>query len=180
MTFPLVVLGVLAALGGFVGIPHLIPDAHLLEAWLAPNFAWLSDAAGGPIHYSHDKIAEVIVIVLSVAIGVAGMLIAKVKYDQPAERLPVAPVGAAWHRILTNKYYVDEFYDAVFVRPLRALARFSYKVIDVGLIDGIFVRGSAIALGFIGDGLRKLQNGDVQAYVTVLVVGLTTALLFAA
>ena len=52
--------------------------------------------------------------------------------------------------------------------------------IDVGIIDGIFVRGSAIVVGFVGGLLRKLQNGDMQAYVTVLVVGLATALLFAA
>ena len=180
MTFPLAVLGILAALGGFVGIPHLIHDAHLLEAWLSPNFGWLSAEAGGPIHYSHDMLAEVITIVVSVAIGVAGMLIARGMYNRSAELLPVAPVQASWHRVLTHKYYVDEFYDFVLVRPLRAVAQFSYKVIDVGIIDGIFVRGSAITVGLIGKGLRQLQNGDVQAYVTVLVVGLATALLFAA
>ena len=98
---------------------------------------------------------------------------ARLKHELP-------PLTVTWHRVLTNKYYVDEFYDLVLVRPLRGLAQFSYKVIDVGIIDGIFVRGSAKAVGLVGKGLRQLQNGDVQAYVTVLVVGLATALLFAA
>ena len=180
MTFPLVVLGVLAAVGGFVGIPHLIPGAHALEHWLAPNFGWLSEALGGPIHYSHNTIAEIVIILLSVGIGVAGLVIARGMYHRPASELPTAPVHARWHQTLTNKYYVDEFYDAVLVRPLRGLAQFMYKVVDVRIIDGVFVRGSAITVGLVGKGLRSLQNGDVQAYVTVLVVGLATALLFAA
>jgi NADH-quinone oxidoreductase subunit L len=180
MTFPLIVLGVLAAVGGFVGIPHLIHGAHALEHWLSPNFGWLSHEAGGPIVYGHDALTEIIIIVVSVAIGIAGWLIARAKYHVPADRLPVAPVHARWHRLLTNKYWVDEFYDAVFVQNVKRTANFLYKVVDVGLIDGIFVRGTAKLVALVGWAMRGLQNGDVQAYVTVLVVGLTTALLFAA
>ncbi len=194
MTFPLAFLGVLAAFGGFVGIPHIVPHMHALDAWLSPNFGWLG-ADGGPIHYLHAWHAdaqgvehfvpsagffELGVIVVSVIIGVVGMLVARTMYNVPTARLPRAPVDAGWHKLLTNKYYVDEFYGVAFIRPLSAVARFAYKVIDVGIIDGIFVRGSAIVVGFIGSLLRKLQNGDMQAYVTVLVVGLATALLFAA
>ena len=180
MTFPLVVLAVLAAVGGFVGIPHLIPGAHALDEWLSPNFGWLADHEGGPIHYLHSVSIELAVILASVAIGVIALLYARRLYHRPAAELPVAPVHARWHRVLTNKYYIDELYDAVLVRPLRATAAFLYEVIDVRVIDGVFVRGSALSLGALGKGLRYLQNGDVQAYVTVFVVGLATALLFAA
>ncbi|HRE88710.1 MAG TPA: NADH-quinone oxidoreductase subunit L [Myxococcota bacterium] len=175
MTFPLAFLAVLAALAGFVGIPHIIHGAHALHAWLDPNFGWLADTR---YYYSHSAPLEIGVMVGSSLIGLAGLFIAKRWYDRAD--LPVAPTQAAWHRVLTNKYYVDEIYDWAFVRPLRATASLLHKVVDVGFIDGVLVRGPAKALGFIGQRLRGLQTGDVQSYVTVIVVGLATALLFAA
>ncbi|MCC6625408.1 MAG: NADH-quinone oxidoreductase subunit L, partial [Deltaproteobacteria bacterium] len=175
MTFPLVVLGVLAAIGGFVGLPHILGDVHALHHWLEPVFA----ASAPAFHYSHSAAAELAVIGVSVAIGIAGLLIARGMYKRPTAALPRAPVDAGWHRLLTNKYYVDEAYDVAFVRPMRATARFFHRVVDVVFIDGIFVRGSAIVVGAVGNILRLFQTGDVQAYVTVLVVGLMAALLVA-
>ncbi len=175
MTIPLAVLGILAAFAGFVGIPHIIPHAHALDAWLSPNFAWLKDTH---YYYSHNAVIEIAVMVVSSGIGIGGMLLAKAWYDKST--LPVAPTESAWHRVLTNKYYVDEFYAWAFIRPMRVIARGLHKVVDVAIIDGLLVRGPAKLLGFVGDRMRGLQNGDVQAYVTVIVVGLATALLFAA
>ena len=91
------------------------------------------------------------------------------------KQLPVAPVDAAWHKLLTNKYYVDEFYDAAIVRPLRATARFLHRVVDVGIVDGI-VRRVAWLFGATGNEVRRVQNGDIQTYVTALVVGLAVIL----
>jgi len=176
MTFPLIVLGVLAAVGGFVGLPHILGDVHALHHWLSPVFAWTQDTH---FHYSHSAATELLVIGASVAIGLAGMLIARSMYKRPTAMLPRAPVEAGWHRVLTNKYYVDELYDFLFVRPMRATARFLHTVVDVGIIDGIFVRGTAKVVGAVGSILRLFQTGDVQAYVTVLVVGLMVALLVA-
>jgi NADH-quinone oxidoreductase subunit L len=175
MTFPLAVLGVLAALAGFLGIPHLIHGAHLLDAWLAPNFGWLHDTV---FEYGHDAKAEIVVMLVSSAIGITGLLLARRLYHREVSELPSAPIGAWWHKVLSNKYYVDEIYDALFVRPLRSLARGLHKVVDVILVDGILVRGPARVVGFVGDRFRTLQNGDVQAYVTVVVVGLVTAVYF--
>lgn len=177
MTLPLLVLGVLAAIAGFAGIPHLIHGAHLLDAWLHPVFAGTENIM--PLGHDEAFVPEVLVILISTAIGITGMLIARHVYNRPAHALPRAPTEAAWHRILTNKYYVDEFYHVVFVRGIRGAAKFLHEIVDVKIIDGLFVRGSAIVVGTIGQGLRKLQTGDTQAYVTVFVVGLAAAILIA-
>ncbi len=175
MTFPLAVLGVLAALAGFLGIPHLVHGAHVLDAWLSPNFGWLH---GNVFEYGHNVTIEIAVMVVSSIIGVSGLLLARRWYH--GATLPTAPVDAGWHKLLTNKYYVDEIYDAIFIRPLRALARGLHKVMDVAIVDGLLVRGPAKVVGFIGNQFRTLQNGDMQAYVTVIVLGLVTAILFIA
>ncbi len=174
MTFPLIVLGFLAAFAGFLGIPHLIHGAHLLDAWLHPVFAGTVGIT--PLDHHHALVPELTVIGISTLIGLTGMLIARRVYKRPAAELPRAPVEAGWHRLLTNKYYVDELYHAVFIRGIRALAKFFHEIFDVRFVDGLFVRGTAHLVGAIGGLLRKLQTGDVQAYVAVFMVGLAAAL----
>jgi NADH-quinone oxidoreductase subunit L len=72
-----------------------------------------------------------------------------------------------------NKYYVDEFYDAVIVRPLVAVSdRVLYRKIDAGLIDGIGVNGTARGIRAIAaNGLKYAQSGLTQSYVIFMIVG---------
>jgi NADH-quinone oxidoreductase subunit L len=176
MNFPLIVLAILAAVGGLLGVPeglgfHTIP--HVLGEWLEPV------VARGQSHftYSHDHALEYLLMGVSVAVGVTGWLVARRLYKRPAAELPVAPVEARWHKVLMNKWYVDECYDAVLIRPLRRLAAFLYETVDAKGIDGLGVHGVARSLGWVGDRLRAFQNGDVQAYVTAVVVGLAAFLI---
>jgi len=177
MNFPLIVLGILAAVGGLLGVPeglgfHTIP--HVLHDWLHP----VLDDGMAHFTYSHDHTLEYILMAVSVAVGVTGWQVARRVYKRPAEELPVAPVEAAWHKALTEKWYVDELYDAVVIRPLRRLAKFLYETVDAKGIDGLGVHGVATTMSWIGDRLRSFQNGDVQAYVTAVVVGLAAFLVF--
>ena len=175
MNIPLIVLGFLAVVGGFVGLPHFL-HAHLLDSWLEPVFGWLYAGEHGSALYtvSHEASTEIALMGVSVVIALIGIGLAWKLYM--GAKLPEAPVNAWWHRILTNKYYVDEFYDLVLIRPLRATARFMHRVVDVRIIDGVFVRGTAKVVSKLGDGLRLMQNGDVQAYVTAIVVGLAAVI----
>ncbi len=190
MNIPLMVLGFLAAAGGLLGLPHFT-HAHFLHGWLQPVLGFVKGKApdGTPLEfiqvggenaftYVHDTNTELMLMGLSVLVAAIGILLAWRLYKRPASELPKAPVDAWWHRLLSNKYYVDEFYDATIVRPLRGTANLLHKVVDVGLIDGLLVKGPAKTLGKIGDGLRMFQNGDVQAYATVVVVGMAAALFF--
>ena len=72
-----------------------------------------------------------------------------------------------------NKYYVDEIYDAVFVRPLVAVSeRVLFRGLDQGLVDGAFVNGTARAVrALAADGLKYLQSGFAQAYIFLMIVG---------
>jgi NADH-quinone oxidoreductase subunit L len=75
------------------------------------------------------------------------------------------------YRLLLNKYYVDEAYDVVFVRPYRALARMIWHVGDEDIIDGIPRGGALIARGSAG-GLARLQSGSVAQYAFTMLIGL--------
>ena len=107
----------------------------------------------------------------SVAIAVIGWVVARKMYKVPTAQLPHAPVESWWHKFLTNKWYFDELYGFLFVRPLSALARFCYQIGDRRIIDGGLVHGAAKLCSSVGGLLRKLQNGDVQMYATVLLFG---------
>jgi NADH-quinone oxidoreductase subunit L len=115
---------------------------------------------------------------ISTAIAITGWMVARWRYKRPLAELPVAPTTAGWHKVLTNKYYVDEAYDALIVRPLIRGSRALYKGIDQGLIDGVIIHGGARTLALFGDVLRQLQNGDVQTYVTAVVVGVAVLVAF--
>ena len=78
---------------------------------------------------------------------------------------------ASLHRLLLNKYYVDELYDAAVVRPVEGASREGlWKVVDVKLIDGA-VNGAATVVGAGAWVLRRLQTGSVRAYAGSLFLG---------
>ncbi|MCB9728383.1 MAG: NADH-quinone oxidoreductase subunit L [Deltaproteobacteria bacterium] len=174
MTIPLVVLAALAVVGGLVGLPEVTHAPHLLHEWLHPVFATAMT------HFTYSEAHELEWILMGVALTLAlvGVFAARAMYKRPTADLPEAPTDAAWYRLLMDKWRIDELYAAVVLNPLRRLAGVLHTQADVKLIDGLFVRGTARLVGRVGDGLRVLQNGDVQTYVTAIVVGLAVLLLF--
>ena len=79
-------------------------------------------------------------------------------------------------RALANKLYVDELYDRVIVRPLWALARGLWRVVDATLIDGLFVNGIPSLIAWVSAMARRFQNGDVQRYAAVTALGVAALL----
>ena len=93
--------------------------------------------------------------------------------EQMAERY------ADLYRILTHKYYVDEFYDWLIVRPLRIVSeKFLWPVMDAGAIDNVMVNGTAETTANVGDVLRRLQSGNITSYATWVLLGAVLWLLF--
>jgi len=89
-------------------------------------------------------------------------------YERPrrlAERFAFA------HRLLLNKYWVDELYDATIVRPIHRLCMVSWRMVDVILIDGVMVNGTAFATELSGDFLRFWQTGNVRNYALTVALG---------
>jgi NADH-quinone oxidoreductase subunit L len=175
MTGPLVVLGVLAAVGGWLNLPAVIPlgPVQALHHWLEPvtGEAALHITKGSETHLSHAT--EYVLIAIAVAIAVAGIAFAwtRLKPDRLVRKAQ-APDSEGFERVLEHKYYVDEIYDTTVVKPTVGISRnVLWRGMDAGLIDGLFVNGSAyLARGFGWLGAR-LQSGQVGTYAWVLFIG---------
>jgi NADH-quinone oxidoreductase subunit L len=177
MIAPLVVLAVLSVVGGWVGLPFQ-HGGHALARWLAPVFEGGAEeahgaAAGGQGVPHLSVVAEWALIVLSVAVASFGIAMAFRVYGRGLGREgaePLAERAPALHRMLTHKYWVDEFYDAVVVRPLHALSQRLWRFWDDKVVDGT-VNG----LGRTFEGLsavsRLFQTGFVGTYALFLTLG---------
>ena len=179
MTGPLIVLGVLSAFGGWLNLPELLPIGPIgtLEHWLEPVVgAATARMAGAGEHVTVNT--EWVLIGVAVAIAVVGMSIAFARL-KPALLVPksASPEAEGFAKVLEHKYYVDEFYDDAVVQPLKGLSStVLWKGVDAGIIDGLFVNGSAAvtrALGWLG---AQVQSGQVGTYAWVLVIGVLALL----
>ncbi|MDQ7054824.1 MAG: NADH-quinone oxidoreductase subunit L [candidate division KSB1 bacterium] len=169
MTVPLMVLAVLSIIGGYVGIPHVYMG---LEHFLEPVFepASVAMAAGAAGHASAST--EFTLMGISVVIALAGIYLAYQLYVMnPEKPRQLAQSMHGLYTLLFNKYYVDEIYQAVFVKPFVNLSNvFFWRFFDVKIIDGI-VNGVARIFGNIAAGLRRMQTGIVQMYALSLMLG---------
>ncbi len=182
MTGPLLVLGVLTVVGGALNVPTLFGGAARLERWLEPVTRLArGDAAGVGVGVELAAATEWALVgsaVLVAALGIVGAL----KLLNPAALVParLAPPERGLGRLLWKKWYVDELYDAVIVRPVVWVSReVFWKVVDVRLVDRLLVNGSAVlarVLGWVGS---RLQTGEVGVYVVVFVVGVLVVLVSA-
>jgi NADH-quinone oxidoreductase subunit L len=202
MTLALMVLAVGSIVAGFVGIPAALGGTNAIGSFLEPSF---HGAVHEPHHISHA--AEYALMAFSVAVAAAGILLARRFYVQDpsiADRLARRWAGA--HRVLFNKYYVDEAYDATVIKGTLASARGLWSV-DRGVVDGA-VNGtgtltvitswlSGLTDRSVVDGLvnavgrlmqeasfsfRRLQTGLVQNYALFMLLGVfafVTVYLFA-
>jgi NADH-quinone oxidoreductase subunit L len=118
----------------------------------------------------------VLMILASVA-GIAGIVIAVwlfLRNRRAADALAERFAGV--HRLLTNKYYVDEIYDTAVVQPIRITSENGlWKVVDARVIDGA-VNGAGETVGSLSELLRRVQSGSVRTYAASLFVGVVMIL----
>ncbi len=166
ITFPLIILAVLAVIGGLIGIPEVfMHGGHRLEAFLEPIFRE-SKKIQGTHHLSHST--EYLLMAASVVGALIAIILAWKKYKD--YRLSTEEnTGIA--RVLENKWYVDEIYSSVIVQPVRALGGFFTNVVERGIIDGI-VNGVGRAVNYGSRQIRLLQSGQVGTYVLLMVFGI--------
>jgi NADH-quinone oxidoreductase subunit L len=168
MTVPLAILAVLAAGAGVWGLPG--EHGTALDRFLAPVLAGAHAAEGA--HHGPSWA----LMVVSVVASLAGLTVAWQLYVRG--RADVAKIGvpqSGLHRLLLDKYYVDELYDRLFVRPLFALSRWCAETLDQGVIDGA-VNGVAAALQGLAARLRRYQTGFVMNYALSMLVGVVALL----
>ena len=175
MTIPLMILAVLSVVGGVVGIPASLGGGNAIEHWLEPVFERAELVMALP---GHDvEPLEYVLMVLSVGIGLAGILLARrwyLKKQEVPQRLSTKLPG--FYKVLLNKYYVDEVYDAVVVTPIqKSSEKLLWKIVDVGIIDGL-VNGIARFFGALSRMIRMGQTGVAQNYVFVFLLGVVAIL----
>jgi NADH-quinone oxidoreductase subunit L len=170
MTGPLVVLGILSAFGGLLNLPPLLGGGAALEHWIEPVTA--PAAAFFRLQMPHGN-TELFLVGAAVVVGLAGLIAGwKATLRRPIPTAAEAPADIGFARVVYRKYYIDEIYNAVIVRPLVWLSRFVlWKGVDQGIVDGGAVNGIAKlsqGLGWLGS---RLQTGQVGVYIVLFLVG---------
>jgi NADH-quinone oxidoreductase subunit L len=160
MTVPLVILAVLSIVGGWIGIPDVIMHGgDKLGAFLAPVI---------PVHEGHHIKASTEYLLMAVSTGLVLVMIVaamfKFKNYQPAEAKGLG-------KILENKWYVDELYEKIIVKPLHWFAGFLNTVFDRVVVDGL-VNGVGRLVNYSGRQLRLLQSGQVGTYILLMVISM--------
>lgn len=186
MWAPLVVLAILSAVVGYLNVPHAIPfPVHsAFSHYLEPVIAMPAQA----VEHWHHLEAHYPVSLEFALMGVStlGMLISavfaiKLYGNGPSPTATTLKERfAKAHAVLTNKYYVDEFYQTYIVTPVREMSLFMWRVIDTIIIDGI-VNGLGQACMLIGGLASFRMSGSLHRHGMVFVLGiicLLTVLLF--
>ena len=174
MTRPLLVLAFFSVVGGYVSLPKALGGGEWFHHYLQPVFAsseaLLSSTAAPAAGHAPSGLA---VMGTSVLFAGAGFLLAYlgyVKFTGLPSRL--AEYFRGTYQLLVNKYYVDEVYDWLIVRPLRRGSEvFLWRIVDAAAIDGLLVNGSAQATAGAGNLLRRMQSGNLRSYATWVLLG---------
>lgn len=172
MTSVLMVLAILSTVGGLVGIPHILGGHHYLREWLGLGQHLPQDLAADHMEMS---LMTVSIFNAALAAGFALWLYIK-KPDLPAR---IAQRFRMFYHLLLNKYFVDEFYDAVIVQPIKKSSEtIWYGLVDRRFIDGVMVNGSAKTVAWLGSLVSRLQGGLVNRYALYFLFVLTAAVVW--
>ena len=157
MTGPLIILAVLSAFGGFIKVP----------AFLQPIFPGTE----------HENAT---VMIISSSLGILGILLAFVFYGlRPALAEKAKNVAGPLYELVSNKYYVDEIYNGLFVRPIEVISRFVlWRGVDEGIVDGLIVNGVGRSFRGWGGLFRQLQSGSIRNYATWVLAGSLLVIFF--
>ena len=192
MALALIVLAVGSIGAGYIGLPHAFGH-NVLAEWLAPSFEAMSAAGAGGAeavadaaqhagaateHGAADETSlEITLMLVSSAIAFLGIGIAWFIWNKRRDiAASMARQFSGVHRLLLNKYYVDELYDNAIVKPIRVMSEDAlWRSADVKLIDGA-VNGAASVVDAGSVVLRRLQSGSVRTYAGSVVVGVVVIL----
>lgn len=161
MLLPLIILAVLSIAGGLVGIPEAISHGgDKLAAFLSPVVQSVKHEA--PVSHS----TEYMLMGLSTVLVLAMIIYAWFRFRN-YQRKEETGLG----KVLENKWYVDELYESIIVKPLHRLGGFAKDVFEKTVVDGL-VNGVGKMVNYGGRQLRLLQSGQVGAYVLLMVISM--------
>ncbi|WP_320035014.1 NADH-quinone oxidoreductase subunit L [Halarcobacter sp.] len=163
ITLPLLILAIGAVGAGFLNLPAALGGEHMVDTWLAQTNSI-------EVHMSHTT--EYILMVVSVLVAASGIFVAYKKYANFDVYKPESEEG-----LIANKFYVDEIYDAVFVKTSKAISTFIDKVLDMSIIDALIMNGCNQFINF-GKKVAQLQNANVRFYAVFMLVGMSCVFIY--
>lgn len=171
MTVPLMALALLSAIGGFIGVPEVLGGSNFLKEFLSPVIVQQL-AHGTPLSHS----VEYTLMGISTGAVLVTIMITWVFYVKNGT-LPAKEGESVStpQRVLSNKYYVDEIYEAIIVKPIHWLSDKFYSVLEIRIID-TFVNAWGKGLNQGSALLRFVQNGSISFYLLAMVVGIIVIL----
>ena len=198
MAAALIVLALGSVVAGYVGVPAVLGGSNAIEHYLEPSFearggvsttsAHVAESAaehseaGAEAAVAHGgegghESTELSLMAVSIALAFAGIGLAWFFFvKSPGSADGVASAAGPLHTLLLNKYYIDELYDAVFVKSIHALSRgVLWKVVDAEVIDGA-VNGAGAVVETGATWLRRLQTGSVRVYAASILLGVVLVL----
>lgn len=162
ITLPLIILAILSLFGGLVQLPHLFGGHDYLNEFLA--------GAKVPAFTHEDPMTNTKELILLGATA-AGLLIIFIATKKAFGVSQFVPNYTGFKKVLANKWYIDELYDTIIVKPIASLSAFTDKFTERRGIDGI-VNGVGKVVRWGGDRMRLLQSGQVGFYIFVMVLGM--------
>ncbi len=171
MIFPLFVLAFFSIVGGWVGIPIISGGnvfAEFLSSALSPS---------GSVELHHNLTLELVLMFLSLGVALLGIFLAYQTCCKKRQILSsTSTLNVSIYSLLENKYYIDEIYDFILVRPLRTIASLFFKLFEQNVIDAT-VNGTGRLVKSLGLTLRFLQDGYVKTYAVSILFGLVCIIL---
>jgi NADH-quinone oxidoreductase subunit L len=167
MTLPLIILAVFSVGGGLINLPHFAGGNEFLAHWLVPLLPEAGEA--GEVNFlSLEGGAPLLAAFLPafLAIYVFGM-----QKSVPAEDAEISGI----QKVIYHKFYIDELYDMLFVKPIAFLSNFFFQVIDFLVID-LFVEGLGRFVKYASSEFRRAQTGNVGIYLFCMVAAIVVIL----
>lgn len=186
MTIPLIILAVLSAFGGFLGVPEVLGSwfsehPNLVHNWLAPVFQNSEEIIKQSNTLAHHStIMEYLLMLISIAIAVGGILLALKYYSDEKWTKPrqLANTFKPVYNALLHKYRLDEVYAYLVIDPIfNTSQKFLWRIFDMKFIDGI-VNGTAKVTLQLGEYIRRFQFGFVQNYALIMFAGIIIILMW--
>jgi len=176
MTIPLVILAFLSVVAGFIGFPHELGHVLGIHHWLDGFLATTIKVAAAEISLNTELLLMVVTIVLIFIMILLARLFYVSRNEIPKSDDEAMPL---WKEIIYHKYYIDEIYEAIIVKPLNRISALIYQFIERSGIDAI-VNGIGTSVVNWGQMLRLSQTGGLGFYVIAMVVSIIvlTVLMF--
>ena len=183
MTIPLITLGLLSVVGGWVGIPHVISEPlasvfghvpNLIEHWLEPLITKLPEASG--VHHSATEEWLLMgVSILFVSVSALSAFIIYARKEGVAES--IARAFGPIYKLVDNKYYVDEIYFGGIVNPILNTSKNIWYYVDVNVVDKATYKITDLVRSG-GSVIKSWQNGNMQQYAMYVVIGVVAVLTY--